>query len=455
MKLVISKDSDINYLAKVVNIKEFTKHPDPEIQRLKCCQVDGFNIITGIESTEGLYVYFPVMSQINPQFLSYDNLFRDKDKNANPEAKPGYFSDNCKVTIIKLRGVVSEGFIIPLIALQNFILDNFNISLDTEEGTEFDTIEHEGKTFQFVKKFERTGSQGSKNNSGGPRTKSTKKYNKLVEGQFRFHYETTVIRKCPWVIKPEDIIHISEKVHGTSFISANVLCKTKLNLIQKIYKFITKDNLYGYDNIYSSRKVVQNPNYNTTKNSGYYGCDVYGEANKIIAPILEKGMTIYAEIVGFTPNGGYIQKNYDYGCTSPKNGEYIYDENFKIKVYRITLTNVDGIVHEFSTPEVQTWCKNHGLVPVNQYYFGKASDLYPEISNSEDWTKDFIDKLANDKNFNMEKNSPTCKNKVPHEGIVIKIEDMKSHAFKLKCFSFLDKKQRDLDKGVDDIEDNQ
>ena len=76
MKLIISKDSDINYLAKIVNIKEFTKHPDPTIQRLKCCQVDGFNIITDIDSIPGLYVYFPVMSQINQQFLSYASSYQ-------------------------------------------------------------------------------------------------------------------------------------------------------------------------------------------------------------------------------------------------------------------------------------------------------------------------------------------------------------------------------------------
>ena len=55
----------------------------------------------------------------------------------------------------------------------------------------------------------------------------------------------------------------------------------------------------------------------------------------------------------------------------------------------------------------------------------------------------------------MEKLSPSCKNKVPHEGIVIKVENMKSMAFKLKCFAFLDKEQKNLDKGIDNIEDNQ
>ena len=63
-------------------------------------------------------------------------------------------------------------------------------------------------------------------------------------------------------------------------------------------------------------------------------------------------------------------------------------------------------------------------------------------------------RLANDKNFNMEMNSPSCNNKVPHEGLVIKIENMKSEAFKLKCFKFLDKEGKELDKGETNIEDN-
>ena len=38
----------------------------------------------------------------------------------------------------------------------------------------------------------------------------------------------------------------------------------------------------------------------------------------------------------------------------------------------------------------------------------------------------FIDKLANDKAFYMEEYSPDCINKVPHEGIVLKKDDMMS-----------------------------
>ena len=62
-------------------------------------------------------------------------------------------------------------------------------------------------------------------------------------------------------------------------------------------------------------------------------------------------------------------------------------------------------------------------------------------------------RLANDKNFNMEMNSPSCNNKVPHEGVVIKIENMKSEAFKLKCFKFINAEGAALDAGVSNIED--
>jgi hypothetical protein len=165
-------------------------------------------------------------------------------------------------------------------------------------------------------------------------------------------------------------------------------------------------------------------------------------------------MTIYYEIIGFLPNGGYIQKNYDYGYMPPKEGEkYEYKKHFGIAVYRITLTNPGGNVHEFSAREVQQWCYQMGISPVIEYYYGFAKDLYPDLNPDEHWNENFLQRLANDKEFNMECTSPTCSNKVPHEGIVIKIENMRSEAFKLKCFKFLDAEGKALDKGESNIED--
>ena len=85
MKLVKSKNCNVNYLAKVVDIKVFRKHSNPEVTKLKCCTIDGFNIITSIDAEPGLYIYFPTACCINPDLLSYNNLFRKSEKNSSPD----------------------------------------------------------------------------------------------------------------------------------------------------------------------------------------------------------------------------------------------------------------------------------------------------------------------------------------------------------------------------------
>lgn len=454
MKLIQSKNANVNYLAKIVKIDNFHKHSDPEVTKLKCCCIDGFNIITGIDSEPGLYVYFPTACCINPKFLSYANLYRHGELNVD-QTKTGMFDDNGRVKAIRLRGELSEGFIIPIVVLENWVMSTVNVELKVEEGTEFDSIEHDGKTFWVNKKYipKNTRTPGAPGSGNSGKGKQPKGLDKIIENQFRFHYDTVLIKKCPHVLHPSDLISITSKVHGTSGISAYVLCKQELNWKQKIARWLTGEEFDKYDYLYSSRSVIKNQYYNKSVQGGFYGVDVWKYADDIVRPCLSKGMTAYYEIIGFLPNGGYIQKNYDYGCLPPVGDEaYTYGKHFKVQIYRVTITDVSGKVHEFSAREVQLWAQMVGLVPVEQYYYGYAKDLYPDLDPSEHWNENFLSKLANDKNFYMECNSPTCDNKVPHEGIVIKIENMKSEAFKLKCFKFLDGEGKALDKGEIDIE---
>ena len=289
---------------------------------------------------------------------------------------------------------------------------------------------------------------------------------------------TVVIKKYPYVITPDSLIHISTKVHGTSGISAyvqclipipkrdrimawiwqNIITKCFVNPVNKLLKKPTYTyTLNGkvYDYLYASRTVIKNPIYNPNVTLGFYGFDIWEEADKIVRPKLEKGMTAYYEILGYLPGNKFIQKGYDYGYV-PDVSEaqpYQYGRNFGIRIYRLTYTNVDGKVFEFSPREVQIWFKEHDLIPVTELYYGKARDLYPDLNPDVHFSENFIDRLANDKAFNMECNSPDCNNKVPNEGIVIKIDNMKPAAFKLKCFKFLNKEQQQLDKGESNIED--
>ena len=454
MKLIKSKKASENYLSKIVNIQTFRKHSDPEVNKLKCCTIDGFNIITGIDSQPGLYVYFPALSCINGDFLAYANLYRHKELNKDPE-QSGMFDDNGRVKAIKLRGEISEGFILPITVLENYVVSVTNKELENvKEGVEFDAVSDSGKEFWVSKKYvpKRTYTQGT--TAGRNSKKIPKGINKVIDTQFRFHRETIIIKKCPYVISPDSWIQLSSKWHGTSGISAYVLCKQPLNWKKRIAKWLTGEKFNKYDYIYSSRTVIKNKYYNRNVGGGYYGVDVWAEADKVVRPCLSRGQTAYYEIVGYLPNGGCIQKGYDYGCVPPKEGEtYTPEKHFKVRIYRVTYTNTDGKVFEFSPRQVQLWCKSVGLYPVIELWYGRAGNLYPDIEDDDKWNENFIDRLSNDKNFYMECFSPDCVNKVPHEGVVFRLEDNPGISLKLKCFSFISKEQNLLDKGENNIED--
>ena len=452
MKLIKSKDINLNYAAKIVHIQNFEPHPNPEVTNLKCTNIDGFSITLDKDEKPGLYIYFPVGSCINLEFLSCNNLYRDSSLNKD-QTKKGYFDEKGRVKMIKLKGIYSEGFVLSVHTLSNWKEINMfdNISVNTI----FDYVDDD----LFVKKYIIKTTRQMSNTPKGSK-KKLPKFNKMIEGQFNFHYSTTNIKNCPFVLHPDDIIHISTKYHGTSGVSSNIITKRPLTILEKTLKFIfpklqIKDRLYG--NIYSSRTVIKNKYINKNVTDGYYGIDIWKIANDQIIKTLNeipKGMTLYYEILGYLPSGTMIQKKYDYGCKQPTNiNEFINEVHYKIRIYRITITNPDGVVYEFNPKQVSEFCIQNGLIPVKELYYGYAKDLYPNLDISNHWNENFLNNLSKDKNFHMEMKSPDCNNKVPHEGVVLRIGN--KNAYKLKCLSFLSHELKELDEGVSNIEDDQ
>ena len=154
-------------------------------------------------------------------------------------------------------------------------------------------------------------------------------------------------------------------------------------------------------------------------------------------------MTFYYEIVGFLPNGGAIQKDYDYGCEANKHAIYIY---------RITQTNIDGKVFEFSARQVQDFCKKNGLNVVPELYYGYAKEFSDERLNKENWEIKFLETIKNKYN---EKDCFMCSNKVPEEGVVVRIEGLECEAYKAKSERFYARETAQFDKGESNIEDEQ
>ena len=431
--LQISKEANPNYLAKVVALKGLKKHSNAD--RLQTVNIDFQTVITGLDAKEGdIYVFFPVESKISKAFLSWSNSFRDKTLNQDPE-KTGFFEDNCRVKAMKLRGEKSMGYIVP--SFQVSAWANYNIQ-PSDVNTEFDTIGNH----KIVEKY-----QVKQKTNGREKQGKKPSVSRLVEGQVHLHVDTENLRKNAYKIKPTDIISVTYKTHGTSWWVSNVLVKRKLSWLEKIGKKIGLNiQEYEYDLVYGSRRVVKNASMDDPKQKDhFFGYDLWEKIKDEVADKIPKGYTLYGEMLGYDHNGSPIQGEYDYGCEV---GEH------KLEVYRITQTNNDGIVTEFTYPQIKEYCNRVDLTPPHLFYYGEAKDLnFPTagyLEYGEHWQENFIQCLEED--FN-EKDCFMCVNKVPEEGIVLRKESLFScESYKLKSFRFLQKESNDLDKGVSDIE---
>jgi len=440
----LEKPINENYCATVVKIH--STHVLPRCDNLHGTVIFGNPVIIEKSVVPGhIGLYFPAETQLGQEFSSANNLYRHKELNADTE-RIGMLENNARIRTIKLRGNQSCGLFIGMDSL-NFL------NIDTNELSVGDSFDKIGKTVICQKYVVR--SRHKDRLPGTKKQRRSVKRSKLVGGQFRFHQDTAQLGKNAYKIDPEEMIDISYKLHGTSVVISKVLCKKPINWFERFLRWC-RVNIVDtvYDNVYSSKKVIKNDDMSTSDfinplgRQHFYSDDIWGMANQRIKELLVDGMSIYAEIVGFLPNGESIQKDYDYGCKPC---------TFEVYIYRITLTNVSGYVFEFSSQQVQQWCAEHGVKAVPRLYYGKATDLVRseysgECSRIQSFEEDILSVL---RNKYLERDCIMCKNKVPTEGIVVRRDSTWFEAYKLKSFRFLERETKMLDKGDINIEDNQ
>ena len=433
-----------NYCATVVDIKNIV--PLDKCDNIVHTIIMGNKVITSKETLVGdIGLFFPVECELSHEYVKVNNLYNKPELNVDI-TKKGYFDTNRRVRCQKLRGFPSEGLFMPITSLTPLGIDFTKISI----GTSFDQINDITICSKYVIK---------RNISGVGNAKRDKmpKESKIIDNQFRFHLDTEQLFRNTNKIFPNDIIQCSYKIHGTSLISSKLLCKKKLNWYEKALKKIgvnIVDTVYDY--IYSSRKVIKNSDINPNAQH-FYDIDIWGISHNELKDFLYDGLTMYAEICGYTPQGGAIQSSklgvFDYGCESNEHKNYIY---------RITYTNINGKVFEFSAKQVQDFCKENGLNAVPQLYYGYARDFYDEIVidtkgaeaklsdyDLEKWQEGFLNAVKEKYN---EKDCYICNNALPEEGAVVRIEGSRCEVYKCKSKKFLLMETADLDSGVPDIE---
>ena len=433
MSLSISNKNS-NYLAKVVCLKNVRKHPNADAIQL--ATVDFNTIIVGKNAIEGdLYVYFPLETAINPDFLSYTNSYSSGEMNRNKEVK-GFFNKQGRVRAVKLRGIPSEGYVVPLEVFQTWLEQVHKAciqNLESIENVEFDTVNIGKEPLLICEKYvpQHIREKGPSNTP-----KKEKKFNRIVDGQFHFHVSTSQLKKNVHNIRPDDIITVTKKLHGTSLVCGNLLVKKQMPFPIRMLKYIGIDiQKQNYDLVYSSRNVIKNKYEVKKSHNHFYGEDIWSIAAKELQEYLDEGVTVYAEVVGQTPNGKWIQKGYDYGCL---------DKQHAIYIYRMTTTTSEGKVTEWSTSQIRHFVRTHGLKMVPILYHGFADGFTPTLDMSVDrWQGELLGDLMEKY---LEKDCNMCSSKMPDEGVVVTVQAASPAPYKLKSNAFYLHETKQLDK---------
>lgn len=391
----------------------------------------------------------------------------------------GFFNKYGRVRMIKLRGVYSKGFLFKLDDLAKWkpeIIDEdlsqYMVNDEMGIGENFDCVCGEEFIKVYVPKKKDKPIVRKDTRNERKRQKRLERFERIDEKDFKFHYDTLQANDNIWMIDPEDVVAISTKCHGSSGIFSNIMVKwpAKLAIVQRLWNYLHRKSVelsewlnkrttityyMDYGNVYASRKVIKNQFINKGVTKGFYNTDIWAEYNELLAGHINKGMTVYGEICGYVSGcATMVQKNYDYGCQE--------GTNFFMP-YRITTAEEDGSVREWNISEVVEWTEKlisdypelkDRIRPLDVLYHGKLSDLYPDISTTEHWHQNVLDAMKNDKvHFGMEEYEPLCNNKVPREGICIRIDNKPNiKAMKLKTDAYSIKDRNNTDKGVVDME---
>ena len=369
------------YNAYVTRIKNLRKHPNAD--RLQLGECFGNTVCVSLEYTDNqLGIYFPCDGQLSVEFAEVNNLLRKKDDAGN---SIGGYMDPTKrnVTAIRLRGEKSDGLFLPLTCLETF----GDVST-LKEGDVINTFNGHEICCKYIPR--RNHRQGRV--SDGNRTRKKKVD---VAPLFAEHADTEQLAYNLGAFKPGDEIEITLKMHGTSQ-------RTGYLPVFKGYKRTFKDWLlrrdgkpiYDWGYVSGTRRTVLD-NYD----GGYYGSNEFREQHsKTFEGKLWKGETVYYEVVGFTHTGAPIMAEgnneklgkdfvkqygkttvFSYGC-DPEGESFKHEyadcwdgmnvREFKpqsdIYVYRMTMTNEDGAVVEYTPDFMRYRCEQMGVktVPV-------------------------------------------------------------------------------------------
>ena len=391
------------YVTRVTNIR-----PAENADRLNACEVFGNTTIIDKSITEDdTIVYFPSDGQISVEFGEKNNLFRRKDDAGN---NVGGFIDPVKrnITAIRLRGNRSDGLVLPISCL-NYCYAHGDASIELRADDVIDGLVngHEICCKYIPRSNVRRGhvTEGNK----------TRKKKVATAPLFKEHVDTEQLAYNLGAFKSGDYIEISLKCHGTSQRTAHMpvlqgyadtwpcrVGNALRHIMRKMGCYHGEDKhdgepIYDWGYVSGTRRVVLE-NYE----GGFYGDNQFREQHsKVFEGKLWKGETVYYEVVGFTTSGAPIMASannaklqdkefikqygketvFSYGCSPTGTAVYskgecgaiVIEEGLPqsdIYVYRMTMTNEDGEVVEYTPDFMRYRCEQMAVKTVPVFWRG-------------------------------------------------------------------------------------
>lgn len=368
------------YHGYITTLKEVRKHPNGD--RLQVAKVFGNSVVIGLNMKEGDKVlYFPTDGKLNFDFAKENNLLRISGSDSG-----GYMdAEKRNVTSVKLRGEKSDGLIMGLEALDNYC----DIST-LKDGDTIDTL----NGVVICEKYIPRGKVKRNNTQGQPKDKG-----KVLFPFFEQHRDTSQLAYNTGQFTEGDICYITLKLHGTSQRTSLALKKEELEptLVQKVLGFFGKQQV----TVAKSWELVTGTRRVTLKDfdGGFYGGNGFREQwHNHFENKLQKGESVYYELVGYTDDGGLIMPECENKKTKDKEFVKKYGKTTRftygceegqsdIYVYRMTMTNPDGFVVEYPHELVALRCEQMGVkvVPtLERFVFTTAEDLMERVKGYED-----------------------------------------------------------------------
>ena len=322
---------------KAIVVKVNKTEEIPGMDNIHLVKLFGTQVITSKDVKEGdIMVYVDSNMKMSPEFLHYNNLYRHSEFNKHPN-QSGYFDDNGRVKAIKMKGVISDGFLFPESYLSHI---DRSFGYDTPQlkvGEEFNEIQG----YKICEKYvppQKENNSGKKKGSG----RSAFQAPMFVE-----HFDTTQFMRNKHKIPPKTMIYIEEKLHGTSNRMGHVeiLKNSNISKLKRILwnLFSNKDNkipegstVSEWNYLNGTRRFIHLPK--EEQKNPYHDPSMRHEVLEHIRGQLLKGEQLYIELFGYEKSGKHIQKGFPYGCTPG---------NYRAMLYRVTMNNEDGNVVDY------------------------------------------------------------------------------------------------------------